>query len=78
MFYFLKQKEEKDAAALAVATVVDAATLYQQAAANSVKSPEEVNSGCVPVQSEEVIEVDGGNKPVISKVKIANLNLWLV
>ena len=57
---------------------MDAATLYQQAAASSAKSQEQGNSGCIPVQSEEVIEVDGGNKPVLSKVKIANLNLWLV
>lgn len=73
---FFYQKEEKDAAALAVATVVDAGTLYQQAAANSANSQEQAHSGCIPGQSEEVIEVDGGNKPVISKVKLANLNLW--
>ena len=72
----LFQKEEKDAAALAVATVVDAATLYQQAEANAAKNQEQINSTCIPVQSEEVIEIDGTDKPVLSKVKIANLNLW--
>ena len=55
---------------------MDAATLYQQAEANAAKNQEQINSTCIPVQTEEVIEIDGTDKPVLSKVKIANLNLW--
>ena len=67
------QKEEKDASAIAVATVVDAA-FYQPTTPNPIKPQEQIRWNSIPKQTEEVVEVD--DKPVLSKFKISNLNLW--
>ena len=70
------QKEEKDAAALAVATVVDAGTLYQQETTKGGKPQERISSNAPQSKADDVIEINATPKPVISKYKIANLNLW--
>ena len=70
------QKEEKDAAALAVATVVDAATLYQQEASNKAKAHHRANTVVTPTEAKQVVDIDSATNPVLSKYRIANLNLW--
>ena len=72
---------------MAVATVVDAATLYQQETNNRLKSKEQASPNvpipCPNVQvqtspSDEIVEINHTTKPVLSKYKIANLSLWYV
>ena len=61
---------------MAVATVVDAAALYQQESTNMAKSNEQVGPNVLTSPTEEVVEIKATTEPVLSKYKIANLSLW--
>ena len=55
---------------------MDAATLYQQETANGVKPRDQISSNVPQSEAEDVVEINPSSKPVLSKYKIANLNLW--
>ena len=58
-----------------MATVVDA-THFEDTRKTIIERNQYNNFDKNSIQTDEIIEIDNQDKPVVSKVKISNLSLW--
>ena len=58
-----------------MATVVDA-THFEDPRKTIIERNQYNNFDKNSIQTDEIIEIDNQDKPVVSKVKVSNLSLW--